>query len=262
MGLEAAEVGLCAVLVDEAAASSRPIPMLTARWPEMTLSDAYTIQRASMARRFERGERLVGMKMGLTSVAKMRQMGVHDPIYGHLTDAMRLEEGGSISRAAHCHPRAEPEICFLLARDLEGPGVTPEQALEAVGEVFAALEIIDSRYEDFKFTLIDVVADNASSSRFVLGQGRGLSGLEIDDLVMTMEINGEVVERGSSSAIYDHPARSLAAQANMLAERGERLLAGQVVMSGGATAAVAVKPGDRVRAVVEGIGAASFFVEP
>ena len=260
MPLSQEQIERCAQIVDTAAAQARPIPMLTLDCPEMTLEEAYTIQRASMAHRYGRGERLVGMKMGLTSVAKMEQMGVHDPIYGHLTDAMRVEEGGSISRGAHCHPRTEPELCFVLAQDIEGP-VTPQEAMSAVGRVHAALEIIDSRYEDFKFTLIDVVADNASSSHFVLGSGRA-PDLDIGDLEMGLWINGELVETGSSKAIYDHPARSLAAQANMLAERGERLLAGQVVMSGGATKAVAVKPGDHVKVVVEGIGSAEFTVAP
>jgi 2-oxo-3-hexenedioate decarboxylase len=198
------------------------------------------------------------MKMGLTSVAKMEQMGVHNPIYGHLTDAMQLDNGGSISHAGHCHPRTEPELCFVLKEDLEGP-VTPEEAMAAVGGIHAALEIIDSRYKDFKFTLIDVVADNASSIHFVLGDEGG-ADLDISDLEMSLWINGECVETGSSKAIYDHPARSLAAQANMLAERGERLLAGQVVMSGGATKAVAVKPGDHVKVVVQNIGTAEFKV--
>jgi 2-oxo-3-hexenedioate decarboxylase len=252
------EIERCAQLVDTAAADVKPIPMLTLESPAMTLEDAYTIQRASMARRFARGERLVGMKMGLTSVAKMEQMGVHNPIYGHLTDAMLLENGGSISHSGHCHPRTEPELCFVLKHDLEGP-VTPEEAMAAVGKIHAALEIIDSRYKDFKFTLIDVVADNASSIHFVLGD-EGPADLDISDLEMSLWVNGECVETGSSKAIYDHPARSLAAQVNMLAERGECLRAGQVVMSGGATKAVAVKPGDRVKVVVEKIGTAEFEV--
>jgi 2-oxo-3-hexenedioate decarboxylase len=254
-----------AARIDDAAHSARTLSKLT-REVELSLDDAYRVQRASMARREARGDALCGMKMGLTSKAKMVQMGVHEPIYGHLTSAMRLDDGGTLERSAHCHPRCEPEVAFLLGRDLRGP-VTPAEALLAVEGVCAALEIIDSRYEAFQFTLPDVVADNASSARFVLGSKlRRPSEVALENLGMVMEIEGppksdrRVVELGSSAAIYEHPARSLAALANLLAPLGETLRAGQVVLAGAATAAVALQPGDRVRLRVDGLGACGFFV--
>ena len=125
-----------------------------------TLEDAYAVQKALIARRLERGERRVGMKMGFTSRAKMVQMGINDMIWGRLTDRMVVEEGGTISLGHYVHPRVEPEIAFLLRRKLEGK-VTAAEALEAVDAVAPAMEIIDSRYKDFKFSLEDVVADNA-----------------------------------------------------------------------------------------------------
>ncbi len=249
-----------AEIVDNAAMNVSPITMLTAARPEFSLEDAYDVQRASMAKRLERGETMVGMKMGLTSRAKMEQMGVHNPIYGHLTSTMERSNGDAISRKEHCHPRVEPEIAFILKKDLEGP-VTSTEALKSVKWVVAALEVIDSRYKDFKFTLIDVVADNASSTRFVLGETRKKpEELDLGNLGMIMSLNGEVAETGSSAAILEHPARSLATLANMLAERGEKLHAGQIVLAGGATKAIHVNTGDNVHLEVQGLGTLDLFV--
>jgi 2-oxo-3-hexenedioate decarboxylase len=254
------DVAYFAQIVDGAAQSGTSITMLTAEAPEMTLEDAYDIQRVSIGRRLGRGERLVGMKMGLTSKAKMEQMGVHNPIYGHLTDPMIAADGAELPRADYIHPRVEPEVCFILGKDLKGP-VTPAQALDAVDGVCAALEVIDSRYRDFKFTIIDVVADNASSSTVVLGTKR-LRPDEIDvaNLGIVLEKNGEVEHVGSSAAIYGHPLNSLAEMANLLAERGEFLRAGQIFMAGGATAAIHVDSGDHVRAEVDGLGSVELFI--
>lgn len=261
MALPQDTIDVLARIVDRAAVKAEPITMLTEAHPEMTIEDAYEIQRTSMERRFERGEVLVGMKMGLTSQAKMDQMGVHNPIYGHLTDAMQRTSGDTIVREEHCHPRVEPEIAFVLGADLQGP-TTPQKAMESVSGICGAIEVIDSRYKDFKFTLVDVVADNASSTRFVLGD-MVLPPAEVDglgNLGMVFSINGEVKATGSSAAILDHPARSLAALANMLAERGERLEAGQIVLAGGATKAFHVEPGDHVELEVDGLGSTALFV--
>lgn len=254
-----------ATLVDEAADHTRAIAMLSASHP-LTLEEAYRIQRASMGLRKLRGDDVIGMKMGLTSRAKMEQMGVHEPIYGHLTARMRLDDGGTLSLSQHLHPRCEPEVAFMLGEDLVGP-VTPAEALAVVKGVCAAIEIIDSRYEDFKFTLPDVVADNASSSRFVLGSAIVAPGaVPLENLGMVMEVTGpagsgrRLVELGSSAAILEHPARSLAALANLIAPFGEKLPEGAIVLAGGATAAVALQAGDRVRLRVDGLGTAAFHV--
>ena len=246
--------------IDNAARRNEAVGMLTADAPEMTLHDAYRIQRASILRRHRRDERTVGMKMGLTSLAKMRQMNVHAPIYGHLTSSMRLADGGEIVHAEHIHPRIEPELAFILGRPLRGP-VSPAEAMLAVDGVCAALEILDSRYLNFKFTLIDVVADNASSSHFVLGPTvRPPSTIDIGNLGMILERNGRIEEIGSSAAIYEHPARSLAELATMLSEFGEWLEPGHIVLAGGATRAIALSPGDRVRLLVDELGAVEMSV--
>ena len=255
------DVARLAERLHHAASHAEPLPMLSADHPDMTLTDGYRIQRQLIALHVLDGARLSGMKMGLTSKAKMEQMGVHDPIYGHLSSSMQLEDGGMIDPAAHCHPRVEPEIAFLMGSDLEGP-TTAAQALGAVEWVCPALEVIDSRYRDFKFTLKDVVADNASSSRYVLGCARAKpDAVDLGNLGMIMSKNGVPAEIGSSAAIYEHPARSLAALANMLAPWGERLKAGQVVLAGGATAAITVAPGDRVELSVDGLSTTSLFVK-
>ena len=247
-----------ATTVDDAARNVEPIVMLTADYPEMTLEDAYTIQRASMQRRVARGETIVGMKAGLTSKAKMEQMDVHNPIYGHLTDAMEIPDGGSVNPDRFVHPRVEPEIAFVMGEPIRGQ-VGPREAIAAVHRVCPALEIIDSRYKDFEFTLIDVVADNASSSGFIPGSMlKPPEDLDLGNLGMVMSINGEVAETGSSAAILEHPARSLASLIRMLDERNEGLEAGQIILAGGATKAVHIEPGDHVLLEVDSLGSVEF----
>ena len=249
-----------AALVDDAAREGRTIRQLTSRSDEIDVEVAYEIQRMSIERRLERGERVIGMKMGLTSRAKMEQVGVHEPIYGHLTEAMIVRDGETISMAGRCHPRAEPEIAFLMERDIEGP-VSDAEAVAAVEGVAAAIEIIDSRYENFTFTLPDVVADNTSASGFILGPTvRPIEGLNLGNLGITLEVNGAVEQTGSSAAIYDHPVRSLVELIGMLARVGSGLQGGDIVLAGAATAAVHLKPGDHIRAIVEELGTAEFFV--
>jgi 2-oxo-3-hexenedioate decarboxylase len=246
--------------VDEAARTASPIAQLTLEHPDLTLEQAYDIQRASIRRRLDRGEELVGMKMGLTSKAKMEQVGVHQPIYGHLTSDMQRGSGDALRMSQQIHPRLEPEVAFILGEDLAGP-TTAESALGAVDWVCAALECIDSRYENFQFTLEDVVADNASSTRFFLGETRCRADeLDLDNLGMVLSIDGEIVATGSSAAILEHPARSLAALANMLAERGESLEAGQVVLAGGATKAFHVHAGQHVHLAVDELGTVDVHV--
>lgn len=253
------QVDAFAARMDDAQQRAQAVPMLTAE-TAFSVQDGYRVQRAGIALRKLRGDDLVGMKMGLTSLAKMKQMNVNDPIYGHLTRAMLLDDGGHVKRSVHVHPRVEPEIVFLLGRDLEGP-VTPAQALLAVDGVCCALELIDSRYQDFKFTLPDVVADNASSSRFVLGSTVKPRTFDTANLGMVMEKNGVLAECGSSAAILEHPARSLAAMANQLAPHGEKLRAGMIFLSGGATAAIPLAPGDHVRLRVEDLGRVDLFCD-
>ncbi len=225
----------------------------------LTLEDAYRVQAASLARRYERGETRVGVKMGFTSRAKMAQMGVDEMIWGRLTNKMLVEDGGSIDFAAYVHPRVEPEIAYVLKAPLPEK-VTPAGALAAVGGVAPALEIIDSRYKDFKFSLTDVVADNSSSSAFVVGPWADPE-TDVSNLGMVLEIDGEPRQIGSSAAILGNPIRSLVAAARLAAEAGEPLKAGDVVMAGGATAAEHLAPGQHVRVTVQHLGKAEFTID-
>lgn len=224
----------------------------------VALDRAYEIQKASMVRRYARGERRIGIKMGFTSRAKMVQMGIDEMIWGRLTDAMLVDDGGTLDFARFVHPRVEPEIAFLLDKPLAGR-VTPMAALAAVAGIAPALEIIDSRYENFKFSLTDVIADNSSSSALVVGPWSS-PGLDFSNLGMILEIDGVVRQIGSSAAILGHPVRSLVAAARLAEAAGEPLQAGDIVMAGGATAAEALAPGQHVRLEAQHIGRAEFSV--
>lgn len=222
----------------------------------LTPEQAYAVQAASIVRRLQRGERRSGVKMGFTSRAKMQQMGVHDLIWGRLTDAMACEDGAPLALGRFVHPRVEPELAFLLARPLPAQASLP-QALEAVAAVAPALEIIDSRFANFRFTLGDVVADNASSAGYVLGPWQD-PRQDLSNLGLVMSINGVARQIGSTAAILGHPLRSLVAAARLSAAAGEPLQAGWVVMAGGATAAEALAPDQHVLLEMQGLGRVEF----
>jgi 2-oxo-3-hexenedioate decarboxylase len=224
----------------------------------LTLEQAYAIQRLSIQRRLQRGERQIGIKMGFTSRAKMVQMGVSDMIWGRLTSGMLVEDGSSIRLRDYVHPRVEPEVAFLIGRPLSGR-VTAPQALAAVEAVAPALEIIDSRYQDFRFSLTDVVADNSSSSGFVVGPWRAAS-TDLDNLGLVMAFDGRPQAFGSTAAILGHPLRSLVAAARVVADAGETLQPGDIVLAGGATAASALLAGIHVSLEVESLGRCGFHV--
>ncbi len=246
-----------ATTVDDAARTANAIPQLSLA-NDLTVDQAYEVQRLSIQRRLERGEKLVGIKMGLTSRAKMRQVGVHEVIWGHLTNAMRIEDGGRLDMSRYVHPRAEPEIAFLLKAPIDGP-LSAAEAMTKVEAVAPAIEVIDSRYENFKFALPDVIADNSSSSGFVIGPWAAPTA-DIANLGIVLEQNGRPVQYGSTAAILGHPERSLAAATTLASRYGLRLEAGWVILAGGATAAVHLSSGDTIRSVVEGIGRVGFSV--
>lgn len=244
-----------AQIVDEAARTAIAIDQFNDRF---NVTEAYEIQRASIARRLARGERRIGLKLGFTSRAKMVQMGVNDMIWGRLTDAMLVEDGGEIDFTRYVHPRVEPEIAFLIGKPLSGQ-VSMPQAQAAVEAVAPAMEIIDSRYRNFKFSLSDVVADNASSSSFVIGAWRRANP-DIANLGMVMHFDGAAAQIGSSAAILGHPLRALVAAARLSAEAGEELVPGDILLAGAATNAEALRPGVAVRLEVQNLGTVEFGV--
>lgn len=247
-----------AALLDDAARQARAVDPFDPQGA-LPLADAYAIQAASIARRLARGEHRVGVKMGFTSRAKMVQMGIDDVIWGRLTSGMQVEEGATIRRHRYVHPRVEPELAFVLGRDLPGD-VTAAQALAAVEAIAPALEIIDSRFRDFKFTLPEVIADNASSSGFVIGPWCSPKQ-PFDNLGLVLSLDGRPVQFGSTAAILGDPLRSLVAAARLSAAAGEPLRAGWVVMAGGATPAEWIHPGQHVGLAMQHLGRVSFHVE-
>jgi len=239
------------------------IPKLTDEYPGMTMGDGYAVQLELRRRFIEQGHRQVGWKAGLTSKAKMLQMGVSVPSIGFLTDRMARPENSAISTGDLVHPRVECEVAFVTKAELAGPKCTKEDVIAATDYVLPAVEIIDSRFSGFKFDLESVVADNGSSARFV-GGGRARDPHELDlrTLGVVMEKNGEIVTMGASAAVLNHPAEAVAMLVNILAELGETLPAGSFVMSGGITEAIPVKPGDNVIARFQELGSVSMrFVE-
>lgn len=241
----------------------REIRKITAEiYPSLTIEESYLIQEELVRRKLEEGHKIVGPKMGITSEAKMKQMNVDDPIYGYVFDYMVIEEGEAIDLSNYIHPKVEPEIGFILSRDLEGPNVTALDVLRAAEFVFPALEIIDSRYENFDFTLADVIADNTSAAGAVFGTAlKRPETLELDLVGVTLAINGKIQALGAGAAVLGHPANSVARLANMLWKKGGKVKAGQPILSGGITAAVHLSPGDYVTAKYDRLGEVSFFVK-
>ncbi|MEU4383314.1 2-keto-4-pentenoate hydratase [Micromonospora echinofusca] len=213
---------------------------------------AYAVQTALIQRRLDRGERVVGLKMGLTSKAKMAQVGVDEVIWGRLTDTMRIPDGGTLDPTRFIHPRVEPEVAFLLDR-LPEPGEPVGDFTDAVRAVAPAIEVIDSRYANFTFSLPDVIADNTSAAAFVIGAWSPVPD-GLDNLGVLLEIDGRVAQVGSTAAILGDPRRALDEGIRLAGRHGVRLREGWVFLAGAATAAVPLKPGAHVRAVVEHLG--------
>ncbi len=241
--------------IEAAQANAAPITKLTDDFPSMTLADGYAVQLALRQRKLNRGERQVGWKAGLTSKAKMIQMGVDVPSIGFLTADMFRPESSAIRTDDLVHPRIECEVAFITKARLAGAHCTRDEVLAATDFVVPALEIIDSRFSGFKFDLPSVVADNGSSARYVSGgRARYASDIDLATLGVVMEKNGEPVAMGASAAVMTHPADAICLLVKVLSELGEELPAGSFVMSGGITEAVAVKAGDHVLARYQELG--------
>lgn len=244
--------------IEGAQLRANAIPKLTDEYPKMSIADGYAVQSELRKRWLARGNRQVGWKVGLTSKAKMLQMGVHVPSIGFLTYDMYRPENSTVATADLVHPRVECEVAFVTKKALQGPGCTLAEVLDATDFVLPAVEIIDSRFSGFKFDLPSVIADNGSSARFVAGgRPRYAADLDLRTLGVTMEKNGEVVAMGASAAVLGHPAEAIAMLVNILAEQGEGLPAGSFVMSGGITEAIPVKAGDFVSARFQELGSVS-----
>jgi 2-oxo-3-hexenedioate decarboxylase len=219
---------------------------LTERYNSLTIADAYEIQRMGAERAVADGDRLVGWKMGLTSRAKQVSVGVNEPIYGRLFASKELEDG-HLSLEGMIHPRVEPELAFVLRTSLAGSSVTARDVWLATDCIIPAVEIIDSRYRNFSFTLIDVIADNASFAGFRLAdQAYSPYHCAWDKVGVTVRQNGKVVQTGAGAAVLGHPVRAVVQLVRMLDRVGLSINPGMVVLTGGITEAVHLHAGDEV----------------
>lgn len=247
-----------ATYLDSAAANAKSVSQLRGNYP-VTLEEAYKVQDLSIQRRIVRGESLIGYKMGFTSVAKMEQMGVHDLIWGRLTDSMCIVDGGFLEISKFIHPRAEPEIAFRVNQDITSE-VALEDVISIVDGLAPAIEVIDSRYENFKFSLEDVVADNCSSAALVVGKWMSPSQ-QIRDLNISLSIDDEVLHKGNSNAILDNPWMSLQKATRLITDYGDTIKKGQIILAGAATPAVYLKACNKVSVAVDGFDAITLNVE-
>jgi 2-keto-4-pentenoate hydratase len=251
----ATRVALAADLA-QAERSRRPITPLTAGHPEIDVVDAYEIQLINIRQRVAEGARVVGHKVGLSSLAMQQMMGVDEPDYGHLLSDMEVFSTHPVPAGRYCYPRVEVEVGFILGATLPGEACTEEDVLAATDAVAPAIELIDSRIRDWRIGLVDTIADNASSAGFVLGPER-VKPREIDLLGIdaTLRRNGEVVAEGRSDAVLGNPVTAVAWLARKVAGFGVRLEAGHVILPGSCTRAIDVRPGDDFVADFDGLGA-------
>lgn len=244
--------------LETARVSRISVEPITARYPELTVEDAYAIQQLQTERRLAAGGKLLGKKVGLTSKPVQEMFGVRQPDFGSLFTDMAAANRGVISLDTLIEPKIEGEIAFVLKRDLRGPGLTAADVLRATEGVMACFEVVDSRIQNWKIGIVDTISDNASSAMFVLGTSlASLDGLDLELCGMALERNGEVVVTGAGAAALGSPVNAVAWLANKLGEFGVPLLAGEVILSGALGAMVPVARGDRFRVAIGGIGSCS-----
>lgn len=236
-----------------------PIAPLAGRVPGLTIDDAYLVSKRLLDRRIADGERVVGKKIGVTSDAVQKMLGVFQPDFGFLTDAMLFESGATIPIGSTLiQPRAEGEIAFVLDTDLSGPGVTEADVLVATRCVRPCFEIVDSRILDWKIGICDTVADNASSGVFVLGADEAdPRSVDLVGCRIRVDKNGARLSEGVGSAALGSPAYCVAWLANTLARFGIPLKAGEIILSGSLVPLEPVRAGDRMHLTLEGLGEAS-----
>ncbi|MDW3711718.1 MULTISPECIES: fumarylacetoacetate hydrolase family protein [unclassified Pseudomonas] len=243
----------------QALIGGRTLEPLTTRWPEITLDDAYRVSLYAMERRVAAGDVVVGKKIGVTSVAVQRMLDVHQPDFGFITRDMAFEDGAEISLSANrlIQPRAEGEIAFRLKHDLQGPGVTEQDVLDATAYVMPCFEIVDSRIHDWKIRIQDTVADNASCGVFVLGREQvDPRELDLPNLRMQVFKNGTRISEGLGSAVQGNPLTAVAWLANTLGALGIPFKAGEIILSGSLVPLEPARAGDDFSLTIDGLGSA------
>ena len=253
-------------VLNGARVKAKPILQISKEIISFSRSDAYSVQELQWQTRQQEGEKQVGWKMGLTSEAKRKQMNLDSPLYGFLSDKMQVPTGGTFKLEGSIHPKIEPEIAFLITHDLSGKvngTITREQVLSACGGIAAALEILDSRYTEFRyFSMEDVIADNSSSSHFVVGPWeKNFKNLDLLNLKMEMSIDNKVTQTGVSKDISGDPVISVIQLCQLLAERNQILKAGSIVLAGAATAAEMLQPQMKIDLKVTSLPPVSVHIE-
>jgi len=200
---------------------------------DLSIEDAYHIQDALIAHRLAHGDSLAGAKLGVTSKAKQQQMGIAEPAYGWVPASSVLPARADVRTGELIHPRVEPEFVFLMRADLEGEQCTADDVLDATERVVGGIEVIDSRYEAFKFTLADVIADNTSAARVAVGEvGVAPRDVDLREVTCTFTIDGEVTGEAAGEALLGSPAECVALLVRHLARSGRGLHAGWLVLAG------------------------------
>ena len=223
---------------------------------------AYEIQKVNTFKRVGNGARIVGKKIGLTSFAVQKQLGVDQPDYGILFDDMELWNGGKVSMKELMQPKVEAEIAFVLKKDLTHELITASEVMQAIDFALPSIEIVGSRIKDWNIKITDTVADNASASHFVIGhQPTFLNGFDMIDCKMEMIINDQVVSTGSGAACLGSPINATVWLANMMVKMGNPLKSGELILSGAIGPMAQVKAGDFVKATIEGLGSVSLLFE-
>lgn len=255
MKLDSATIAALAERLENCELQAQDTSKITDDYPDMDWDDAYAIQDEIRRRKLARGHRIIGLKAGLTSHAKIKQMGVSTPVFGFMADYYAVPDGGECKVSELIHPKVEPEIAFVTKAELRGPGCHIGAVLAATDFVMPGIEVIDSRYRDFKFDLKSVIADNTSASRFVIGgRARRVEDLDLRTLGVVLEKNGQIVAMAAGAAVMGHPAAAIAALANHLGARGQEIPTGSFIMTGGVTEAIAVQAGDSVNVRFQDLG--------
>jgi 2-keto-4-pentenoate hydratase len=235
-----------------------PIAPLSERLPGLDVAGAYAIQRANLSRRLSDGKTLVAHKIGLTSQPMQTLLGVDEPDFGYILDDMVLANGTAVAASRFCAPRVEPEVAFLLRKPLHGPGVTIDDVYAATEAVAPALEIVDSRIADWKLTLPDTIADNASSGAVVLGDWVPYrDDIDLPTARASLWLNGTEIDTGTGATVMGDPAAAVAWLANALAPFGTEILPGQFIMSGSFTTAAFVHASGYAETTITGLGTVS-----
>ncbi len=246
-------IDTCSERLWQAERTRRPTALLSAGFPALDEADAYAIQAATLRRR---GAPAVGFKLGYTSAAMREQMGIANPNYGVLTEQHRLAvDGAPIDCARLIHPRVEPEIALRLGRELAGAGHDRASVSHHLDAVLPALEIVDTRYPEYRFTIVDNIADNSSSAGFVLGDALPWrDDIDLAVVAVALHADGQLLDEGHGGAAMGDPLLALAWLAGFLAPRGLSVPAGSIVLTGGLTRAFAAQAGQVFSARFEGLG--------